>query len=344
MTDQEKWNAVIGNDAVADGLFYYAVNSTGVFCRPSCKSRRPSRENAQFFDTAEEAIAAGFRPCKRCRPELTDYQPLREIAEEAKRLIERNAFEKESLAEALSGLGVSGRRLVQIYQQEYGMTPAAYADRLRVEAAKERLRETEDSATDIAYTLGFESLSAFFAFFRKHTGSTPREFRSRGNRPEYGGAAYGVYDTVLGQITIVCSGDTVVALRFGTDIPDERAAQKSPCTDNAARQIQEYFAGHRKRFDLPIAPSGTAFQMRVWAELLKIPYGETRSYKEIAQAIGQPGASRAVGMANNKNPLPIFIPCHRVIGANGKLSGYAGGKKMKEQLLELERRNSTKEE
>lgn len=343
MTEEEKWHAAIRNDETADGVFYYAVKSTGVFCRPTCKSRRPVRENTLFFDTAEEAIAAGFRPCKRCRPELADYQPLREITREAKRLIELYPFEKERLMEVLGGLGISNRRLAQLYQQEYGMTPVAYADRLRVEAAKERLRGTEDSITDIAYALGFESLSAFFALFRKHTGSTPREFRSGWDRPEYGDATYGVYDTELGQFTIVCSGDTITAVRFGVKHISCEKEQKSPCTDKAARQIGEYIAGSRKQFTVQLAPAGTAFQMRVWDELRKIPYGETRSYKEIAQAIGQPGASRAVGMANNKNPLPLFIPCHRVIGADGKLSGYAGGVQMKGRLLELERRNSTKE-
>jgi AraC family transcriptional regulator of adaptative response/methylated-DNA-[protein]-cysteine methyltransferase len=344
VTEQEKWSAVADNNAAMDGLFYYAVKSTGVFCRPSCKSRRPSRENVLFFDTAEEAMAAGFRPCKRCRPELAAYQPLREIAGEAKRLIERYPFEKERLNHELGGLGVSGRRLTQLYKREYGMTPNAYADKLRVEAAKERLRKPGEAVTDIAYALGFESLSAFFAFFRKHTGSTPGEFRNQAADAQQENTVSGVYDTELGQFTIICRGESVVAVRFGAHIPGGGEGQKSRCTDEVAEQIEEYIAGRRKQFTIPLAPAGTAFQMRVWEELRKIPYGQTRSYKEIAQAIGQPGASRAVGMANNKNPLPLLIPCHRVIGANGKLSGYAGGVELKERLLELERRNGCKEE
>lgn len=344
MTEQEKWNAVANNDVAMDGLLYYAVKSTGVFCRPSCRSRRPSRENVLFFDTAEEALAAGFRPCKRCRPELAAYQPLSEIAREAKRLIESHPFEKERLAEELGSLGVSGKRLAQLYKQEYGMTPNAYADKLRMEAAKERLQKTGESVTDIAYTLEFESLSAFFAFFRRHTGCTPGEFRNKAAGVRQEGTASGVYDTALGQLTIVCRGETAVAVRFGAQIAGGATEQKSLCTDKVAEQIEEYIAGRRKQFTIPLAPAGTEFQMRVWEELKKIPYGETRSYKDIAQAIGQPGASRAVGMANNKNPLPLLIPCHRVIGADGKLSGYAGGVELKERLLELERRNTRKEE
>ncbi len=344
MTEQEKWDAVANNDAAMDGLFYYAVKSTGVFCRPSCRSRQPSRENVLFFDTAEEAMAAGFRPCKRCRPELAAYQPLREIAREAKRLIERHPFEKERLDEELGSLGVSGKRLAQLYKQEYGMTPNAYADKLRMEAAKERLQKSGESVIDVAYSLGFESLSAFFAFFRKNTGSTPGEFRNKAAGAHYGDAASGVYDTALGQFTVVCRGEAVVALRFGAHRISGAMEQKSRCTDRVAEQIEEYIAGRRKQFTIALAPAGTEFQMRVWEELKKIPYGETRSYKDIAQAIGQPGASRAVGMANNKNPLPLLIPCHRVIGANGKLSGYAGGVELKERLLELERRNTREEE
>jgi AraC family transcriptional regulator of adaptative response/methylated-DNA-[protein]-cysteine methyltransferase len=344
VTEQEKWDAVVNNNSAMDGLFYYAVKSTGVFCRPSCRSRRPSRENVLFFDAAEEAMAAGFRPCKRCRPELAAYQPLSEIAREAKRLIECYPFEKERLAEELGSLGVSGRRLTQLYKQEYGMTPSAYADKLRMEAAKERLRKSGASVTDIAYSLGFESLSAFFAFFRKNTGGTPGEFRNQAAGAQQEGTASGVYDTALGQFTVVCRGETAVAVRFGAHIVSGETEQRSRYTDRVAEQIEDYIAGRRKQFTIPLAPAGTEFQMRVWEELIKIPYGETRSYKDIAQAIGQPGASRAVGMANNKNPLPLLIPCHRVIGANGKLSGYAGGVELKQRLLELERCNGMKEE
>ena len=347
MTEQEKWSAAARNDAAMDGLFYYAVKSTGIFCRPSCKSRRPSRENVLFFDTAEEAMAAGFRPCKRCRPELATYQPLQEIAREAKSLIERYPFDKQRLAEELGRLDVSGRRLAQLYQQQYGMTPNAYADKLRIQAAKERLCksvESGESVTDVAYSLGFESLSAFFGFFRRHTGRTPGEFRKQAAGLPYEDAAFGVYDTALGRITIVCRGETVITVRFGAQRISGAKELKSLCTEQVAGQLEEYMAGRRRQFTIPLAPVGTQFQMRVWEELTKIPYGETRSYKEIAQAIGQPGASRAVGMANNKNPLPLLIPCHRVIGANGKLSGYAGGVELKERLLELEHRNSTKEE
>jgi len=146
----------------------------------------------------------------------------------------------------------------------------------------------------------------------------------------------GLYDTAFGQLTIECSGSAVLAVRFGNQMPSGVKEQRTELTDRAALELDEYFSGRRKRFDLPLAPQGTPFQQRVWDVLCRIPYGEIRTYKEIAEAVGNPAASRAVGMANNKNPIPFMIPCHRVVGSNGSLVGYAGGLDVKERLLRLE--------
>ena len=340
MTENEKWQAVANCDTQYDGQFFYAVKSTGVFCRPSCRSKAPLQENVVYFDSPQQAKAAGYRPCKRCCPELTVYEPLADIASEAKDVIDKQYLNKRALPGELSKLGVSQRRMEQIFKLRFGMTPLQYADTLRIQAAKDQLRVPGSSVMDIACSLGFESLSAFFAFFRKHTGVTPGEYAEGGKSLVQAGAHYAVYNTAFGLVTIAAKGNAVVSVRFGSHMPCGAADSKTACTDQTVLELNEYFAGQRRSFDVPIIMEGTPFQKRVWEALCDIPYGETRTYGQIAQAIGNPKASRAVGMANNKNPLMVIVPCHRVIGANGQLSGYAGGVELKERLLLLERNGS----
>ena len=177
MTQEEMWKAVSGNDASYDGVFFYAVKSTGIYCRPSCKSRIPRRENVCFFDTAEQARAAGFRPCKRCRSDLLDYQPIKEIAEEAKRLLEDSFRKKCELNQKLQHMGVSKRRMVKIFKDEYGVTMFEYMDKLRLAEAKRLLSDTNDEIVDIAYTIGFGGLSSFYRFFKNNTGLSPAAYR-----------------------------------------------------------------------------------------------------------------------------------------------------------------------
>lgn len=338
MTEQEKWNAVKNSDAGADGIFFYAVRTTGIFCRPSCKSKLPAQENVVYFATGEDAAAAGYRPCKRCRPDLTDYRPLAEIAERTERLIRTNYADSAILIAGLQTLGVSRHRIDQIFRAQYGVTPAQYRDSLRVRIAGEMLRQSALPLTEIAYSLGFESPSSFFTFFRKHTGQAPREYRN-GYRSDGEDAVYGVYDTSLGQMTIVCGASAIQSCRFGYHVPDGCPEGKTELTDQTAGQLAEYFAGRRRYFDLPLSPRGTKFQKAVWQALCRIPYGETRTYGQIAQEVGNPNASRAVGAANHNNPIHVIIPCHRVIGAGGALTGYAGGLEVKEKLLRLEQAN-----
>lgn len=169
MTEQEMWEAVQHSDASYDGLFFYAVKTTRIFCRPSCKSKPPKRENLCYFSSGEEARAAGFRPCKRCRSDLLEYQPMREIAAEIKTRLDR--------ASSLDDVGLTSRRMTDIFKQEYGVTPKEYADSLRLLAAKEMLSATTKKVIDIGYQAGFSSLAAFNRFFKQHTGQTPTEYR-----------------------------------------------------------------------------------------------------------------------------------------------------------------------
>lgn len=177
MTEQEMWEAVIQNDSSCDGAFFYAVKTTGIYCRPSCKSKPPRRENICFFRTAQEARAAGFRPCKRCRSDLPDYRPMKETAEMIKETMDHAFTGQKTCNRGLREIGLSQRRLVDVFKAEYGMTPKAYFDSLRLNAARQLLLDTDAKVIDIAYQTGFESLAAFYSFFKKKTGKTPNQYR-----------------------------------------------------------------------------------------------------------------------------------------------------------------------
>jgi AraC family transcriptional regulator of adaptative response/methylated-DNA-[protein]-cysteine methyltransferase len=331
------WAAVIGSDSSYDGRFYYGVKSTGIFCKPSCKSKAPLKENVEYFDTASDAERAGYRPCKRCRPDLTDYKPLLEIAEDAKRAIDVFYGERDRLIAQLTDLAVSSHRLSEIFKGYYGLTPNQYADSLKIQSAKQQLSSDAKPILDIALSLGFDSLSAFYAFFRKHTQLTPKEYRDGAASEQASAHKYSAtYDSKYGTILISTDGELITGIKLSKLSGTESTNTPHRLTDIAAKQLEEYFARKRQLFDLPLHPAGTEFQRRVWESLCRVPYGETRSYKQIATDIGNPKASRAVGMANNKNPIMIVIPCHRIVGSSGDLVGYAAGLVLKQQLLDLE--------
>jgi O-6-methylguanine DNA methyltransferase len=243
---------------------------------------------------------------------------------------------KSRVFRELKGLGVTPGRAARIFRDRFGLTPEGYADLLRAREARRGLSEDGLPVLEVADSLGFESVPAFYAFVRKHTGETPGELRRGGGFPRAAKGSCWVYDTAIGEITIAADGVAVTALAFG-ERKELAELRRTELTDRAASQLAEYLAGKRRDFTVPLAPEGTAFQRSVWNALLAIPYGETRSYGQIAALIGSPKASRAVGMANNRNPIAILIPCHRVIGADGALVGYGGGLDLKRRLLALER-------
>lgn len=177
MTEKEMWEAVISNNAEYDGLFFYGVKSTGIYCRPSCKSKVPKKENVLFFNNSKEAINQGFRPCKRCRSDLLDYKPIKEIASELKRLIDHLWKENIDFKESLKNFGMSNHRMVEIFKEEYGISLFDYAANLKIDYAKEKLEKTDMDIIDIAYEIGFSGLSSFYQFFKKKTGYTPAAYR-----------------------------------------------------------------------------------------------------------------------------------------------------------------------
>lgn len=329
MDEKEKLRAVMDCDPSFDGRFYYGVRSTGIYCRPSCKSKKPLPENILYFDTRFQAEAANFRPCKRCRPDLLGYDPDAETAERAKGLICLYYADAEALRGALSSIGLGRSRLTRIFEQRFGMSIKQYTDSVRLGKAKSLL-EGGSSATDAALEIGFGS-SAFSAFFKNHTGMSPAEYAACS--PGAGHSC--VMETPAGCLRITEGPQGVTSIAFVNQEP--YSFGQGTYIPQAKRELDEYFSGRRREFTFPLDLRGSAFQRRVWEELRRIPYGETRCYQEIALAIGNDRAARSVGMASNRNPALIAIPCHRVVGKNGSLVGYAGGIERKAMLLRMEK-------
>lgn len=330
-------------DASYDGLFVFGVRTTGIFCRPTCAARKPLPQNVEYFPHAAAAEAAGYRPCKRCRPLASDERPA--WVQRLLKAVERRVAGRIGDAE-LKTYGVDPATARRYFLRHYGMTFQAYARAQRLARSLGRLRDGArlDAAIDVS---GYESHSGFRDAFNRAFGVAPGRARRS--------------DCVLltwlpGPIGPMLAGATatgVCLLAFTT--PGLLKAQVAaagrefgraalPGTNDhlqqLAAELADYFAGRRQQFSVPLSFAGTTFQQRVWAELQKIPYGRTCCYADIARAIGNPRAVRAVGRANGQNRIAIVIPCHRVINRDGRPGGYAGGLRRKEFLLRLEQAQS----
>ena len=334
--------AMQARDVRFDGVFFVAVRTTGIFCRPSCPARKPKAENVVFFGSAREALASGFRPCRRCHPlEPVGHtpDPIRRLLDEleadpARRIRDRDLRER----------GLDPERLRRWFKKHHGMTFHAYQRGRRLAKAIHALADGAP-VTDAAFDHGYDSLSGFQEALRNATGRTPTASRD----------AVVVHvsrvTTPLGPMLLGTTDDAVCLLEF-TDRPmlETQLGRLSrrldavyvPGTNAVGRALEEelaaYFRGALQTFDVPLLTLGTPFQERVWQELRSIPYGTVRSYGEQARHMGAPKAVRAVARANGDNRLAIVVPCHRVIGADGTLVGYGGGLWRKRYLLALERR------
>ena len=337
----EMWRAVTERDATYDGVFFTAVRTTGIFCRPGCTARTPLRKNVEFFGTAADALFAGYRPCKRCRP----LEPRGEAPEWLRGVLESLEEEPDRrLKDAdLRDAGLDPARVRRWFKAHHGMTFQAYQRARRLGRALGQL-SIGDDIVQTAYRNGFESLSGFNDAVRRLAGESPG--RARGSTVVH----LTRIPSPLGPMLAGATDDALCLLEFAERRMLEtqlRRVQKqldavlvpgeTEVTEKIAAELDRYFAGELREFTTPLATSGTPFQEEVWAQLRTIPYGETRSYGEQARLIGRPEAVRAVARANGDNRLAIIIPCHRVIGADGKLTGYGGGLWRKKRLLELER-------
>ncbi len=344
-TDDERWNAVRGRDKAADGSFFYSVRTTGVFCRPSCAARLPRRENVAFHPTVQDARVAGFRPCKRCRPdEAAQSERNAAIVTQACRVIQQSD-EPPTLDALARAAGLSRFHFHRIFKAQTGVTPKAYADAHRAERIRGELSDGS-SVTASIYAAGFNSSGRFYASSSERLGMTPSQFRDGG-----GGASvrFAVGECSLGSVLVAASEKGVVAIQFGDDadalvreLQDRFPKAKLVGGDEAFERVVALVVGAVERpedMDLPLDVRGTAFQQRVWQALREIPRGATASYADIAARIGQPKAVRAVARACAANAIAVAIPCHRVVRTDGSLSGYRWGVERKRVLLEREARS-----
>ncbi len=339
---QEMYQALLNKDASYEGIFVAAIKTTGIFCRSICTARKPKQENVEYFSTCSEALSFGFRPCKICKPlvplgETPDWitQLLAEVAQS-----DNIRFKDYQLRER----GVEPARLRRWFKKHHGMTFQAYLRAQRLNQAIGRIKH-EESVTQIAFDSGYESLSGFGDAFKKLTGVSPILSKSQTL------VTITRVLTPLGPMVAGATDKGVCLLEFFDRRMLETQLKRLTKLLNANfvpgehllfsvlnQQLSDYFSGKLKVFNIPLDLPGTEFQKNVWQVLSQIPYGTTRSYQKQAECINNPKAVRAVAKANGDNRISIIIPCHRVIGKNGALTGYGGGLWRKQRLLELEQR------
>ncbi len=342
-TDDDRWRAVEGRDRAWDGAFVYAVSSTGVFCRPSCPSRRPRRERVRFFGGAGEAERAGFRACRRCAP-AAEAAPARAMAERARRWIEAHAEERITLAALAEAVGAGPSHLQRTFTREIGMSPREYAAACRAARVKALLRDGADVTTAL-YHAGYGSGSRLYEQADARLGMTPGAYRRGGEGMRI---AYDVVACSLGRVLVaatergICTvslGDSEEALAAGlaAEYPAARVERDGAAVGSWVEAVLASLDGGPPEGTVPLDVGGTEFERRVWDALRTIPPGETRTYGEVARSIGRPTAVRAVAAACAGNPVALVVPCHRVVRANGGLGGYRWGPARKRALLDRER-------
>jgi AraC family transcriptional regulator, regulatory protein of adaptative response / methylated-DNA-[protein]-cysteine methyltransferase len=344
-TNDPRWSAVRARDAKADGTFFYSVKSTGVYCRPSCAARPARPENVAFHRTTAEAERAGFRPCKRCKP---DQAPLAE--QQARRIAElcryiEEADEMPTLDDLARHAGLSPYHVHRVFKAVTGLTPKEYGAAHRERRVRQEL-ERSGSVTEAIYSAGYSSNGRFYESSNAVLGMTPTSFRAGGANTEI---RFAVGECSLGSILVAASTRGICAITMGDDanalvrdlqdrFPRADLIGGDAAFEELVARVVGFIEAPKLGLDLPLDVRGTAFQRRVWQALRKIPVGETASYAEIAKRIGAPRSVRAVAQACAANALAVAIPCHRVVKSDGGLSGYRWGVERKRALLGIEAR------
>ncbi len=343
MENEIFWQAVTTNDARFDGAFFLGVKTTGIYCKPSCRARLPKRENVEFYRTPAAAEGSGFRACLRCRPatvKAVDPQIAKVLR--ACELIERD--ELVSLDDLADELGVSPYHFQRSFKEIIGISPKKYAEAKRMEKFKSEVRGGSDVVTAM-YDAGFGSSSRLYEKAAENLGMTPTTYKKGGEGMKIN---YTVTDCELGRILVgrtikgLCSvafadDDAELEQNLKEEYPNAEIIKDAGVLKSFVDEILQHLAGKQKRLDLPLDIQATAFQMRVWELLRKIPFGETVSYSQIAEMLGDKKKVRAVAQACAKNRVAVVIPCHRVVASDGKLSGYRWGVDRKRKLLEHEK-------
>ncbi|HYB84860.1 MAG TPA: bifunctional DNA-binding transcriptional regulator/O6-methylguanine-DNA methyltransferase Ada [archaeon] len=348
LTSEEKWHAVRNRNWLCDGSFVFAVRSTGIYCNPSCPSRRPAMKQILFFSSSAEAERNGFRPCKRCKPNENRKPSQVLMIDRIRAYVEANLDKKLTLSTLSAEVRVSPYHLQRTFKRIVGVSPRKYVETLRLAKMKRSLLNG-DTVTKAIYRAGFSSRSRFYENGSYRLGMSPGVLRR-------GGAGmrirYTIVDCQLGKLLVagtefgvcaVCMGDSDVAVEkalseqyFSADLH-----RNDECMREWVAQISEYLSGEKFKLNLPLDVQATIFQSLVWDQIRSIPYGGTSSYSKIAIALGKPKAARAVARACATNPVAIIVPCHRVLGEDGKLHGYRWGKHRKQELLRLEQSRDT---
>ena len=339
------WEAVVDHDRRMDGVFFYAVLTTGVYCRPSCAARRPRRSNVLFFQDRESAERAGFRPCRRCRPQNdTALDPQTELVEKVCRHIDAHLDEPVTLSGISRAIGLSPFHLQRTFKALLGITPRGYADTRRLESLKSGLQEGH-SVTRSMYDAGYGSSSRLYERTGAQLGMTPSRYQKQGRGETI---RFTISHSPVGRMLLAATAKGICSIRFGSSDRELEKALRNEYGhaeivrggDELSRWAESLLArmhGVSER-PLPLDIKATAFQRLVWEHLQKIPHGKTESYSTVAKSIGQPAATRAVARACASNPVAVAIPCHRVIRADGELGGYRWGLNRKKALLALEKK------
>ncbi len=339
---EQYWRAVISRDPRWDGKFVLAVRSTNVYCRPSCPARRPLRRNVLFFGRPEDAERHGFRPCRRCRPH--EVSNAAALVERAARFLAAAGEERVKLSALAASFGTSSGVLRRAFRQMTGITPREFADAVLLRRLKKELR-TGKNVAGAVYETGFGSSSRVYERSNAKLGMTPAVYRRGGKGMNI---RYAIAKSPLGKVLVGATERGVSAVYLGESEKtlagelrrEYPGAEIGPADNSFSRWVREILHrldGKPPLLDLPLDVQATAFQRRVWQELQGIPFGETRTYSQIARAVGRPKAVRAVARACATNPVSIVVPCHRVIRAGGNLAGYRWGLSRKQRLLERER-------
>jgi AraC family transcriptional regulator, regulatory protein of adaptative response / methylated-DNA-[protein]-cysteine methyltransferase len=343
MQSEKQWQQVMARDVRQDGRFVFAVRTTGIYCRPSCPSRRPRRDSVEFFPDPRQAERAGYRACFRCKPKEISAQAravtrARQLLDEAETVL--------TLAQLSKRVGVSPFHLQRLFKRATGLSPREYQSARRMQQVKRGLRKGDDVTTAL-YDAGFGSPSRLYEKAGQQLGMTPGTYRR-------GGAGmtiqYAIVASPLGKLLVAATERGLCSVRFGEsaaelerELREEFSSAQLRREDAALRPyLQPLLAGLRGEnatMDLPLDVRATAFQKRVWDALREIPVGETRSYTQVARAIGDPKAVRAVATACASNPVALAVPCHRVVRSDGELAGYRWGIERKKKLLEREQRS-----
>lgn len=339
------WKATEGRDVRFDGAFVYAVRTTGVYCRPICPSRRPLRRHVTFFRSPEEAERAGFRACLRCRPRSASGTAIEESVRWARAYIDAHLDQPASLAMLAKRVGFSPYHLQRAFQRAVGLSPRAYRDARRLERFKAHLRDG-DTVGEATYQAGFGSSRGLYEGARQGLGMTPGVYRQGGRGLRI---RYGTVRTSLGRLLVGATHRGVCAVALGDDersleaelareFPAAACERDDPGVRGWVEEIVRRLEGEAPRLAVPVDLRGTDFQRRVWRALRAIPYGETRSYGEVAAALGAQRSTRAVARACASNRAAIVVPCHRVVSRGGAVGGYRWGVERKRRLLARERR------